>query len=327
VNPSTARRSSEAKPVAPREPVYEFVTQGQDAGQRIDLFLASHPQSPGWSRATVQRLIKNGLVHLNGQQVKTRTALRPGDRVVARVPAPHPILPLPEAIPLDIAYEDSHLVVLNKPPGLVVHPAAGHSSGTLVNALLHHCRDLAGIGGALRPGIVHRLDKDTSGLMVAAKTDASHQGLQKAMKARKIKRTYLAIARGTFSKTEGRIEGPIGRNPRHRKKMAVTPSGRPAATLYRVIEQFQGYSLVELRLETGRTHQIRVHLAHVGRPIVGDTRYASPKKTDPPIGRQALHACRLSFFHPITGRNLSLEAPLPEDMQKILEFLRKGKAT
>ncbi|MFQ5692201.1 MAG: RluA family pseudouridine synthase [Nitrospinota bacterium] len=321
---------------------FTFRVEARDEGRRLDVFLTGHPGAPGWSRSRVRHLIRDGNVRVErpagggggppslasskrGQTLKAGTLLRAGDRVCVTVPPPAPAEALPEDIPLDVAFEDAHLLVVNKPPGLVVHPAAGHARGTLVNAVLARCPDLAGIGGRLRPGIVHRLDKDTSGLLVVAKTESALTRLQSALKARRIERTYLALAWGSFP-DEGRVEGAIGRHPLHRKKMAVVEGGRPAVTRFRVAERFGRRVLLEVRLETGRTHQIRVHLAHRGTPIIGDPLYGVRRKGDPPLERQALHAFRLSFDHPVSGERLGFEAPLPDDMRKALEFLRAAKA-
>lgn len=228
---------------------------------------------------------------------------------------------MPEEIPLDIVYEDADLVVVNKPRGMVVHPAAGNYRGTLVNALLNHCRDLSGINRALRPGIVHRLDKDTTGLLVVAKNDTAHLDLACQIKERRVKRQYLALVHG-HPPQEGTVDAPIGRHPVHRKKMAVEPRhGRPAVTHFRVLERYPGYALVEARLETGRTHQVRVHMAYIGHPLLGDPVYA-PRRPRLGLAGQALHACTLGFRHPRTGEYLEFRAPLPRDFEEVLEHLR-----
>ncbi|MFQ5694329.1 MAG: RluA family pseudouridine synthase, partial [Nitrospinota bacterium] len=297
-------------------------------------FLTEHPDTPGWSRARVQRLIREGHVRVevsaeadgrSSRSVKPGMPLHRGDRVLVFVPPPEPAEAVPEDIALEVPYEDAHLLVVDKPPGMVVHPSTGHARGTLVNALLSRCPSLAGIGGRIRPGIVHRLDKDTSGLMVVAKTDLALARLQAAMKARRIERVYLALAWGSFP-DQGRIQGAIGRHPLHRKKMAVVQGGRPAVTHFRVLQRFQSSALLEVRLETGRTHQIRVHLAHRGTPVLGDSVYGARHKREEPIGRQALHAHGLSFAHPESGEPLRFEAPLPEDMRAALADLRKASA-
>ncbi len=320
---------------------FEFQVEPGREGCRLDVYLAGRPEAPGNSRAGVQRLIREGRVRIErgaggpagpakapppGQVPKAGTALYAGDRILVTVPPPEPVEVAAEDIPLDVPYEDTHLIIINKPPGLVVHPAPGHARGTLVNALLSRVSDLAGIGGKLRPGIVHRLDKDTSGLMVVAKTEASMKGLQAALKARRIGRIYRALAggggRGGSFPDEGRIEGNIGRRPAHRKRMAVVDGGRPAVTHFRVLERFGKRALLEVRLETGRTHQIRVHLAHRGSPVIGDRVYGVRRKGDPAIDRQALHAYCLTFDHPVTDEPMRFEAPPPEDFQRALDELR-----
>ncbi len=323
---------------------YTFRAGDKDQGQRLDIFLAMHPEAPDWSRAGVQRLIRTRQVRVESPGVKgapvagfeessrKQKAPRPGmllhagDCVFVTLPPPEPMEAVPEEIPLEVLYEDDHLVVVNKPPGLVVHPAAGHARGTLVNALLARIPDLAGIGGKVRPGLVHRLDKDTSGLMVAAKNERTLKSLQSALQQRRIGRLYRALAWGRFPE-EGRVEGDIGRHPLHRKKMAVVEGGKPSVTHFRVLERFGQRVLLEVRLETGRTHQIRVHLAHRGTPVIGDKVYGVSHRGDPPMDRQALHAYRLTFDHPATGQPLGFEAPPPGDFQQALDFLRsKGPA-
>ncbi|MFQ5914456.1 MAG: RluA family pseudouridine synthase [Nitrospinota bacterium] len=316
---------------------FTFRVGDRDEGRRLDVFLAGHPEAPHWSRSRVQLLIREGNVRLecgdalgslpSSEETKPPRPgrlLRAGERIVVTVPPPEPAEAVPEDIPLDVPYEDAHILIVNKPAGLVVHPAAGHARGTLVNALLSRLPALPGIGGRLRPGIVHRLDKDTSGLMVVAKTELALRRLQAALKARRIGRVYWALAWGDFPK-EGRVEGPIGRHPLHRKKMAVVQGGRPAVTRFRVLERFGKYAWLEVRLETGRTHQIRVHLAHRGTPVLGDPLYGVGRKADPPIGRQALHAFRLTFDHPSTAEPMSFEVPPPGDMEDALRFLREKR--
>jgi 23S rRNA pseudouridine1911/1915/1917 synthase len=246
--------------------------------------------------------------------------VRRGQAVEITVPPPAPSGLQPEPIPLDIVLEDADLLVVNKPAGLTVHPAPGHPSGTLVNALLSAVRDLAGIGGELRPGIVHRLDKDTSGLLVVAKSDAAHRALAAQFKAHTAQRTYLAVVRGRLRRDEGTIAAALGRHPVRRTRIAVVARGRHAVTHYTVLERFRDATLVACRLETGRTHQIRVHLAHAGHPLLGDPVYGRARA--PEIGRQALHAARLEFTHPRTGRRVTCTAPVPEDMARLLARLR-----
>lgn len=303
----------------------EFITAGaEDTGSRLDAFLAR--QISDLSRSRAQKLIEDSQVLLN-QAVCTdkNYRLRPGDLVKLTIPAPEKAIPEPEKVLLDIVYEDSDLLVINKPKGMVVHPGPGHRGGTLVNALLGHCKDLSGIGGVMRPGIVHRLDKDTSGLLIAAKNDHSHQVLSDQLKNRKIKREYIALVHGEVRPTMGEIRAPIARHPRHRKKMAVVEGGREAITRYRVLKHFDRYSLLRVNLETGRTHQIRVHLSYLGYPVVGDEAYAKGDRGELPgnlITAHALHAYRLHFKHPRSGKANSFRAGLPEDFRKVLYWLK-----
>jgi 23S rRNA pseudouridine1911/1915/1917 synthase len=295
-----------------------------EAGQRLDTWL--HARLSDHSRSRLQALIRAGDVRVDGKRVRVHTSTRAGAVVTVAIPEPEPVALEPEAIPLDILHEDGDLVVLNKPAGLVVHPAAGNWSGTLVNALLHHCRDLAGVGGELRPGIVHRLDKETSGVMVVAKHDRALQGLVAQFKAGKVEKEYVALVRGVPHPPRRRIETPIGRSRHDRKKMSARPPrGRDAVTVYDVVETFGDLAArLAVRIETGRTHQIRVHMAHVGHPVLGDPLYGRRK----PVGdlgvprRQMLHAHRLTFRHPVAAKLLTFEAPLPEDMVEWIERLR-----
>jgi 23S rRNA pseudouridine1911/1915/1917 synthase len=310
--------------------VREFTVPSELAGTRLDRCLADLEGS--WSRSWVKRLIDDGLVSHNDRPAKPATSVEPGDRLTVTEPEPEILDVEPEDIPLDIRHEDSDILVVNKPAGLVVHPAAGNPSGTLVNALLAHCDDLSGIGGVARPGIVHRLDKDTSGLMVVAKTDRAHQALTLAFRWRKVGKTYLAVCYGHPPDANGVIDAPIDRHPRNRQQMAVLDSGRPARTLYEVRERWDTTSLLHCRLVTGRTHQIRVHMAHVGHALVGDQVYAGrqwrnigdpgARRACREFPRQALHAMRLSFSHPVTGRVLELEAEPPEDLHELIALLR-----
>lgn len=287
------------------------------AGERLDSWIAGN--CPGVSRSRIQGLAKAGMVEVNG---KTLTRLsgeaRPGDEITIRFPPPVPAEPLPEDIPLDIVYEDGSVLVLNKPAGLVVHPAPGHLSGTLVNAILHHCPSLAGIGGVARPGIVHRLDQYTSGLMVVAKTDRAMASLAHNFHTPGgIRKIYLAIVHGKPDSLSGRIENLIGRSPRDRKKMAIVQkNGKRAVTNWRILDSKGPVSLVECAIETGRTHQIRVHMASIGCPVIGDAVYGKPgldRRLSPAPARQMLHAFRLSFPHPCGGREMAFEAPPPAD--------------
>jgi len=298
----------------------ELIAGAQDAGQRIDKFISD--QIPDISRTYVQELLKSGDITVDLKTVKPNYRLSGGEKILVNVLEPEPIEVKPEAIPLEILYEDQDVIVVNKPRGMVVHPAPGHTSGTLVNALLYHCKDLSGINGMLRPGIVHRIDKDTSGVLVAAKNDKAHRSLAEQLKNKTTHRIYYAIAHGEFEHDKGTIDAPIGRDENDRKKMAVTRThSKDAVTHFTVLERFEKYTFVSCRLETGRTHQIRVHLAYIGHPVAGDPKYG-PKKTLN-INGQALHAAELGFIHPATGQNMMFQAPLPEDMEVLLTELRK----
>jgi 23S rRNA pseudouridine1911/1915/1917 synthase len=275
------------------------------------------------SRAQARRLIDEGEVRVDGAvHAKAGEKLAGGERLSVRVPAPAPAEPQPESLPLAIVYEDEHLIVVDKPAGMAVHPGPGHAGHTLVNALLAHCPDLPGIGGVQRPGIVHRLDKDTSGLIVAAKDERTHQGLTRQLSERQMKKTYLALVEGRLQPDEALIDAPLGRDPNNRKRMMIrATNGREAQTRYRVREHLDGYTYLEASPITGRTHQIRVHLASLGHPIVGDIVYGRPSKL---VGRQFLHAWRLTLRHPISGAELSFEAPLAPDLQEALRELTEG---
>lgn len=288
-------------------------------GVRLDAFLSE--QETGLSRSAAQKLVENGNVLVNGSPVKKNYKTRAGDEIDLTVPEPEPVEILPEDIPLDIRYEDGDVVVINKPKGLVVHPAPGHWSGTLVNGLLFHCKDsLSGINGALRPGIVHRIDMDTSGLLIVAKNDFAHAALSEQLKDHSLCREYEAIAVGNIKTDAGTIEGPIGRHPVDRKKMAVTEKGsRPAVTHFEVLARFAGYTHLRLRLETGRTHQIRVHLAWRNHPILGDAVYGRGKELG--LESQCLHARRLTFCHPRTGEMVTVDSELPEYFKNVLKKL------
>jgi 23S rRNA pseudouridine1911/1915/1917 synthase len=288
------------------------------ARMRLDQFLAR--ELPKFSRSRIQRLIRKAFVTLNASPARPRDLVHTGDRVVLNEPAPQKIDTRPEAIPLDIIYQDDDLIVINKPAGIVIHPGAGQREHTLVNALLHHLPNLSGVGGTERPGIVHRLDKETSGCLAVAKNDATHRGLSAQFEARSVDKVYLALVRGKLRKTAGTIEEKIGRHPKHRQRMAVQSSrGRAAKTEYRLINSSNELSLVECKLHSGRTHQIRVHLNHLGHPVLGDKVYGGRfAKTFP---RQMLHAWKLGFQHPRTVEWKSFEAPLPEDFQNALNSL------
>ena len=290
-----------------------FVSEGK--GERLDLFLTG--QGLGLTRSQVQRLLREGWVWVNENIVKPSHRLRPGDVVSVTIPPPREPLLEPQPIPVPVVYQDADLVVVDKPAGLTVHPAPGHPSYTLVNALLALCPDLKGIGGELRPGIVHRLDKDTSGLMVVAKSAVAHNVLSRQWKLREVRKGYLALARGRVEPWEGVIQAPIGRNPRNRKKMAVVPNGREAETGYTVLRYFKGYTLLEVFPRTGRTHQIRVHLAHIGHPMAGDRLYGGSELLE----RQFLHAHLLGFHHPSTGQWMEFASPLPPELQAVVDRL------
>jgi 23S rRNA pseudouridine1911/1915/1917 synthase len=285
--------------------------------ERLDVFLVR--QQPELSRAHVQKLIASGDVVADGKIRKANFKLKAGMQVAFALPEAEPIEVKPEDIPLDILYEDGDIIVINKARGLVVHPAAGVNSGTLVNALLFHCHDLSGINGEIRPGIVHRLDKDTSGVMVAAKNDMAHLNLAEQISTKSAHRSYLAVVHGNIKEEAGIIKGDIGRHPTDRKRMAIVQdNGKPAVTHFKVLERFGDYTLVECRLETGRTHQIRVHMTSIGHPLVNDPKYGS-RKTPFGIKGQALHSRQLTLKHPATGEEMTFEAPLPEDMENYLE--------
>ena len=294
----------------------------EQAGQRLDAFLAQ--ALPELTRSAAQRLIAEGLVTVDGKAPAKSLKLSGGETVAVTVPEPEEAQALPEDIPLDVVYEDDDVIVVNKPVGMVVHPAPGHSGGTLVNALLHHCGDsLSGIGGELRPGIVHRIDRDTSGLIIAAKNDFAHQALSAQLQDHSLCRTYEAVVIGNLRDDSGTVNAPIDRNPKDRKKMAVVPGGRPAVTHWQVLERFPGYTYVRCRLETGRTHQIRVHMAYIGHPLYGDTVYGA-KKAAPGMTGQCLHAVGLTFRHPRTGETVELSCPLNEEFTAFLRKLRGG---
>lgn len=288
-------------------------------GERLDKALAA--ALPDLSRSQIQRLIKGAYVTVEGRVAKPSTRLEPGDRVIVRLPPPQPTALVAEAIPLDIVYEDADILVVNKPAGMVVHPAHGHASGTLVNAVLAHCPELEGVGGEQRPGIVHRLDKDTSGLIVIAKNDRAHRELQRQFKAREVAKAYLALVEGRVSPQRGIIEAPIGRDPVHRQRMAVVRNGREAVTRYMVLETFPEYTLVEVEPVTGRTHQIRLHLAFIGHPVVGDRVYGR-RKQRLSLNRHFLHAHRLTLTLPGTGERRTFIAPLPPELEAVLAELR-----
>ena len=289
-------------------------------GERADQFIAR--LVPELTRSAAQRLLEEGAVTLAGRPVKKNYKTAPGDVLAVALPEPEPVDAVPQDIPLDVVYEDGDVIVVNKPVGMVVHPAAGHPDGTLVNALLYHCGEsLSGINGALRPGIVHRIDRDTSGLLIAAKNDFAHQALAEQLQDHSLYREYEAVCVGTLREDAGTVDAPIGRHPVERKKMAVDrKNGRPAVTHWQVLARYPGYTHIRCRLETGRTHQIRVHMASIGHPLLGDTVYGA-KKPVPGLAGQCLHARRLSFLHPRTGRRLTVECPLPDYFTQVLARL------
>ena len=291
----------------------------EKTGQRLDCYLSEALEV---TRSAVQNWLEQGLVRVNGRPQEKNYRLREGDRIEAELPAPAPCQAVAEDIPLDIVYEDDDLLVVNKPKGMVVHPAAGNPSGTLVNALLAHCGDsLSGINGVLRPGIVHRIDKDTSGLLIVAKNDFAHQGLAEQIKAHSVDRIYEAVVCGHLREAAGRVDAPIGRHPVHRKRMAVTDRhSRQAVTHYETIREYPGYAHIRLRLETGRTHQIRVHMAYLGHPVAGDEVYGKPL---PGLQGQCLHAREIGFRHPRSGAYLHFTSPLPAYFTAFLEQIAK----
>ena len=292
----------------------------EESGERIDALLAR--LVPELTRSAAQRLLEEGLVTLGGVPVKKNRRTEPGEVYAALLPEPELPEPEPQDIPLDIVYEDADVVVVNKPRGMVVHPAPGHPDGTLVNALLWHCGEsLSGVGGERRPGIVHRIDKDTSGLIIAAKNDYAHLALSAQLADRSLSRVYEAVARGEFREEAGTVDAPIGRHPTERKRMAVTERGsRPAVTHWEVIARCRGWTHIRCRLETGRTHQIRVHMAYIGHPLLGDMVYGA-KKPERGLEGQCLHARELKFVHPRTGESVHLTTELPEYFQQVLASL------
>jgi 23S rRNA pseudouridine1911/1915/1917 synthase len=313
-------------------PGISFYVNPQDSGKRLDVFLSQKDKV--LSRSQVKHLIEKGNVRVGGRKAKAGMRLKENDVVTLTLPEPQRLVAQAEPIPLTILFEDPHLIVVDKPAGMVVHPAAGNFSGTLVNALLHHCSDLSGIGGVLRPGIVHRLDKGTSGILVVAKDDLTHRGLSEQFKKHTPTRKYIGIVFGQMA-DEGQIDARIGRHPAHRKKMSARPRiGREARTHWKVLKRFIHFSLAEFYLETGRTHQIRVHLSSIGHPILADLLYGGRRNLtsiEPlllrqglqKLRRQALHAASLGFVHPATGENLEFSSPIPADMEEAIALLEK----
>ncbi|BDG79868.1 putative RNA pseudouridine synthase YlyB [Bacillus subtilis] len=300
---------------------FDITASEEQKSERIDKFLASTEN--GWSRTQVQLWVKDGQVVVNGSPVKSNYKIQPGDQVTVTVPEPEVLDVLAEPMDLDIYYEDQDVLVVNKPRGMVVHPAPGHLTGTLVNGLMAHCTDLSGINGVMRPGIVHRIDKDTSGLLMVAKNDMAHESLVNQLVNKTVTRKYTAVVHGLISHDDGTIDAPIGRDKKDRQSMTVTRDGKNAVTHFHVLDRFQEFTLVECQLETGRTHQIRVHMKYIGFPLAGDPKYGPRKTID--FNGQALHAGILGFQHPRTDEYIEFEAPLPEDMSALIENLRKTR--
>ncbi|HEX9885095.1 MAG TPA: RluA family pseudouridine synthase [Longimicrobiales bacterium] len=312
--------------------VTELVCPEGQGGERLDVWLS---ERLGLSRTRIQALLLAGKVLLDGAGPRKSVIVEPGAVIRVSIPEPVAMEAVPEDLPLDIVYEDAALLVVDKPPGMVVHPAPGHPRGTLVNALLHHVDDLSGIGGVLRPGIVHRLDRDTSGLMVVAKSDAAHRALSDALRRRRVRRRYLAVTWGHLASPTLEVDAAVGRDSRHRRRMAVREDGRRARTRARVLERWVAAELLDVALHTGRTHQIRVHLAHVGHPVVGDATYgpawekgmggtghAWARELAARVPRQFLHAARLQFEHPVTGEVVLFRSPLPPDLEPVAAWAR-----
>ncbi|MBJ8102854.1 MULTISPECIES: RluA family pseudouridine synthase [Bacillus cereus group] len=299
--------------------VVQVTVAEEQKSERIDKFVAEINSE--WSRSQVQQWIKDAVVTVNGKSVKGNYKVKGNDEITVTIPDPEELDIQPEDMNLEIYYEDADVLVVNKPRGMVVHPAPGHTSGTLVNGLMHHCTDLSGINGVMRPGIVHRIDKDTSGLLMVAKNDMAHESLVNQLVAKTVTRRYKAIVHGVIPHDKGTIDAPIGRDKKERQSMTVDENGKNAVTHFQVLERFKDFTLVECRLETGRTHQIRVHMKYIGYPLAGDPKYG-PKKTLN-LNGQALHAGILGFDHPRTGEYIEFEAPIPEVFEEVLNILRK----
>lgn len=300
----------------------EYIVPEKRSGLRIDKFLTE--SCPDYTRSFLQKLLKSELVEVNGKPVKSSYKTAAGDTITFEVPEAVEAEITAQEIPLDILYEDEDVILINKPKGMVVHPAAGHYEGTLVNGLMHHCREqLSGINGVMRPGIVHRIDMDTTGVLIVCKNDLAHNSIAEQLKVHSITRKYYAVVFGSPKDDEGTIHAPIGRHPNDRKKMSInSKNGKDAVTHYKVLERFHGYTLVECRLETGRTHQIRVHMASIGHPLLGDQVYG-PAKQPFRLQGQTLHAGVLGFLHPRTGQYMEFSAPLPKYFEELLEKLRR----
>ena len=301
----------------------EYIVNQEEKGKRLDTYIPS--VDTDITRTSAQRLIEDGNILVNGKNAKVSYKIQENDKISVEIPEPKQIELKAQDIPIEIVYEDSDIIVVNKPKGMVVHPANGNPDGTLVNAIMAICKDsLSGIGGEIRPGIVHRIDKDTSGLLIVAKNDNAHVKMSEQIKNHEVKKTYIALVRGVFKENEATIDMPIGRSMSDRKKMAVTKNGKNAITHIKVLTRFDKYTLLQVNIETGRTHQIRVHLSQIGYPIVGDYTYSNGKNEFNVIG-QCLHAQKLEFYHPITQKYMCLEAELPQYFKDILEQLEKRK--
>ena len=299
--------------------VVQVTVAEEQKNERIDKFVAGINNE--WSRTQVQQWIKDDVVTVNGKAVKGNYKVKENDEITVTIPEPEELDIQPEDMNLEIYYEDADVLVVNKPRGMVVHPAPGHTSGTLVNGLMHHCTDLSGINGVMRPGIVHRIDKDTSGLLMVAKNDMAHESLVNQLVAKTVTRRYKAIVHGVIPHDKGTIDAPIARDKKERQSMTVDENGKHAVTHFQVLERFKDFTLVECRLETGRTHQIRVHMKYIGYPLAGDPKYGPKKTLD--MNGQALHAGILGFNHPRTGEYIQFEAPIPEVFEDALNILRK----
>lgn len=298
----------------------EYIVSQEEKGKRLDTYISS--VDTDITRTSAQRLIEDGNILVNGKNVKVSYKIQENDKISVEIPEPKQIELKAQDIPIEIVYEDSDIIVVNKPKGMVVHPANGNPDGTLVNAIMAICKDsLSGIGGEIRPGIVHRIDKDTSGLLIVAKNDNSHVKMSEQIKNHEVKKTYIALVRGVFKENEATIDMPIGRSISDRKKMAVNKNGKNAITHIKVLKRFDKYTLLQVNIETGRTHQIRVHLSHIGYPIVGDYTYSNGKNEFDVVG-QCLHAQKLEFKHPITQKDMCLEAELPQYFKDILDKLK-----
>ncbi|EJR38746.1 MULTISPECIES: RluA family pseudouridine synthase [Bacillus cereus group] len=299
--------------------VVQVTVAEEQKSERIDKFVAEINSE--WSRSQVQQWIKDAVVTVNGKSVKGNYKVKGNDEITVTIPEPEELDIQPEDMNLEVYYEDADVLVVNKPRGMVVHPAPGHTKGTLVNGLMHHCTDLSGINGVMRPGIVHRIDKDTSGLLMVAKNDMAHESLVNQLVAKTVTRRYKAIVHGVIPHDKGIIDAPIGRDKKERQSMTVDENGKNAVTHFQVLERFKDFTLVECRLETGRTHQIRVHMKYIGYPLAGDPKYGPKKTLD--MNGQALHAGILGFNHPRTGEYIEFEAPIPEVFEEALNILRK----